>query len=38
VKLKQKSTIPKEWDNWPKLDPNEKWDPDQIWGGPDESE
>ncbi len=38
VKPKQKSPIPKEWDSWPKLDPNKEWDRDQLWGGPDESE
>ena len=38
MKLKQKSLIPKEWDSWPKLDPKGKWNPDQTWGGPDESE
>ncbi len=38
VKLKQKFPIPKEWDSWPKLDPNKKWDHDQLWGRPDESE
>src|SRR6266511_960595 len=38
VKLKQKSPIPKEWDSWPKLDPKGKWNADQTWGGPDESE
>src|SRR6266540_2423550 len=38
VKLKQKSLIPKEFDTWPKLDPNKEWDRDQLWDGPDESE
>src|SRR6266542_2613525 len=38
VKPKQKSPIPKEWDSWPKLDPKGKWNADQTWGGPDESE
>ena len=38
VKPKQKSLIPKEWDSWPKLDPKRKWNADQTWGGPDESE
>ncbi len=38
VKPKQKSLIPKEFDSWPKLDPNKKWDCNQLWGGPDESE
>ena len=38
IKPKQKSPIPKEFDNWPKLDPNKEWDRDQLWDGPDESE
>ena len=38
VKPKQKSLIPKEWDSWPKLDPNKKWNPDQTWGRPNDSE
>src|SRR6266545_1806830 len=38
IKPKQKSTIPKEFDSWPKLDPKGKWNADQTWGGPDESE
>ena len=38
VKPKQKLPIPKEWDSWPKLDPKGKWNADQTWGGPDESE
>ena len=38
VKPKQQSLIPKEFDSWPKLDPNKEWDRDQLWGGPDESE
>ena len=38
VKPKQKSLIPKEWDSWLKLDPKGKWNADQTWDGPDESE
>ena len=38
VKPKQKSPILKEFDSWSKLDPKGKWNPDQIWGGPDKSE
>src|SRR6266545_730379 len=38
VKPKQKSPIPKEFDSWPKLDPNKEWDRDQLWDGPEESE
>ncbi len=38
IKLKQKPSIPKEFDSWPKLDPKGKWDPNQTWGGPDDSE
>ena len=38
VKLKAKSLIPKEFDSWPKFDPKGKWNADQIWGEPDESE
>ena len=38
MKPKQKSLIPKEWDSWPKLDPKGKWNADQTWDGPDESE
>src|SRR6266542_3355232 len=38
VKPKQTSPILKEWDSWPKLDPKGKWNADQTWGGPDESE
>ncbi len=30
VKFKQKSLIPKEFDSWPKLNPNGKWNPDQT--------
>ncbi len=37
-KIQTKISNPKEWDSWPKLDPNKKWDRDQLWGGPDESE
>ena len=29
---------PKEFDNWPKLDPKGKWNADLTWGGPDDSE
>ena len=38
VKPKAKSLILKEFDSWPKLDPNKKWKPDQTWDRPDESE
>ena len=38
VKPKQKSPIPKEFDSWPKLNPKRKWNPDQTWGEPDDSE
>src|SRR6266540_6546620 len=38
VKPKQKSPILKEWDSWPKLDPKGKWNANQTWGEPDDSE
>ena len=38
LKPKQESPIPKEWDSWPKLDPKGKWNAEQTWGRPDESE
>ena len=37
-KSKAKSLILKEWDSWPKLDLNGKWNSDQTWGRPNESE
>src|SRR6266542_2682984 len=38
IKPRQETPIFKEFDTWPKLDPNKEWDRDQLWGGPDESE
>ncbi len=38
AKPKSKSSMPKEFDNWPKLDPKGKWNADLIWGELDDSE
>ena len=38
VKPKSKSSLPKEFDSWPKLNPKGKWNADLTWGEPDDSE
>ncbi len=38
VKPKQKSLIPKEFDSWPKLNLKGKWNADQTWDRPNDSE
>ena len=38
IKPKTKSSRPKEFDNWPKLDLKGKWNTDLSWGGLNDSE